>query len=256
MQIINMTNQDIPDSTQAYDGKMRDHWPASPEPPAYDTLDSDHIRWLYRILLNTGTRVLIPDFEGNATMSDGEPAYPDLYKWRRYNLETSTLSLPLYSAASSYIDHAISEYSAERNLADNFFLWGMYGFPLNGRRVALRRQSEVDYQAQNAQEQVVTDNFTALFPSLYLKRPEQLRNGVFEDTCRYTSYALNMMADGRPVMPCIMKGMMSDKDFKYYLDTIQYIIAPEAVCYWDYYGAWTSGWGIDKLQMLERLRRT
>ena len=122
--------------------------------------------------------------------------------------------------------------------------------------MALERQTEDDYQAQNNQEQVVTDNFTALFPTLYLKTAGHLRDGTFEKTLMYTRFALNMIAKDRQIMPCIMKEMMSDKDFKYYIDMIRDMIKPDGVAYWDSYRAWAHGWGIDKLQMLERLNRT
>tara|TARA_R110002096_G_scaffold400208_2_gene596720 strand:- start:251 stop:1009 length:759 start_codon:yes stop_codon:yes gene_type:complete len=250
MKIVNLTNQYLPGSTEGYDGKMRDHWPAEPINPQYDILDPVHIEWLYRIMLNTGMRVLVPDFEGNSR-SDR----PDLNAWERWDRTSSEQSLPLYSAASSYIDMAISRYNAERNLSSNFFLWGFYGFPFSGRRVALGTQTRNDYQAQNAQEEVVTDNFTALFPTLYLKDRAELRNGVFENTCINTRYALNMIRQERPVMPCIKEGLMSEKDFQYYLDMMQSIIEPTGFCYWDSYSAWRSGWGMDKLQVLESLKR-
>ena len=212
---------------RVFDGEMRLYWPAQPKEPDYGVLDHDHIRFVTKLALDQGFRVIVPDPEPNAG-TNGE-------LWKRNTVEQVEASSELYAAMAKTVRSEINDWIIKAGVPSDYILMGFYGFPRTGRRVAQGRVSESDYAQIFSLEQKVMQYFNALFPSRYMFKTDDAYN--FETFKLAVKYNMDLCCDlGLPVFPYVKDEWINLTQWDRYLK----ICSQDAsdLVYWDSNSSW------------------
>lgn len=253
MIFLNATHQPMPGSTPVFDGKMRYYWPAIPQDPDRSTPSLVHAYWFTDILCNSGWRYQMHDFEGGQRK--------DTKLWLRSNKEQVLESHDRYHDVASWITAAVINWVTRRNLPHDYIKSGFYGFPQDGRRVATGSQTPGELLELLRMEKDITDLFTALYPSLYVRTQQEW--DTLREACKQTRYALNFVNHGalkdrhvyvcvRPVIVRENKKPLTVKQLHEYLAMIEGEVGADGFVYWDGIDAWSQT--TDKAQVLDVFR--